>query len=139
VNYFTVEPEVAGGLGPETVMDMAVFPPKVEVLDYSFSGWLGDAIVESFPCFIVTMELTEKISASDLTGYTLDDTTVSFSDSIDDEVAKKIPSWKWLKVTGAAKVDDIGLTEDFILVLSEKALEIFKKYSMSNATISELN
>lgn len=40
--FFALEPEVAGGLGPNTVMDRSVHPPRVSHLHYVFDGWMGD-------------------------------------------------------------------------------------------------
>ncbi|APF85630.1 hypothetical protein HI806_01945 [Ralstonia solanacearum] len=55
MNYFFLEPEVAGALGENTVLDASTHPPRVEKLHFEFSGWLGDAILESFPCVIATL------------------------------------------------------------------------------------
>ena len=53
MQYVYIEPEVAGGLGDHTVMDRSVHPPIVSKLHYQMEGWLGDALLESFPVFIV--------------------------------------------------------------------------------------
>src|SRR5437870_3724604 len=60
--FYYVEPEVAGRLGPNSVLDTTVHPPVVSRLEYEFSDWLGDGIVETFPCYIVTEDLAGKIS-----------------------------------------------------------------------------
>lgn len=49
-----IEPEVAGSLGKEKKLDNSVFPPHIKKLHYEFDGRLGDDILESFPCYIVT-------------------------------------------------------------------------------------
>jgi len=70
--FYYVEPETAGGLGDGTVMDTAVTPPYVSVLEYEFSGWMGDELLESFPCFVVTLNLARALKQNQFTGFTLD-------------------------------------------------------------------
>ncbi len=61
MRYFYIEPEVSGELGEGTLMDTTVHPPKVEKLNYEFSSWLGDDLIESFPCYIVSERLAERL------------------------------------------------------------------------------
>ena len=65
--YYIIEPEVAGGLGLNSNIDRTTFPPIVEKLHFVFEGWLGDPILESFPCFIVTDRLARKMEEAGLT------------------------------------------------------------------------
>lgn len=69
--YYTVEPEVAGELGPGTVFDRSTRPVTVTQLEYVFTNRLGDPIVESTPCFLVTEGLAERMQHSGLTGFAL--------------------------------------------------------------------
>lgn len=46
MKFYSLEPEVAGSLGPGTVMDTAVHPPRVHKLHYESDGWSGDDILE---------------------------------------------------------------------------------------------
>ena len=46
MNYHIVEPEVAGGVGPHTVMDRRAHPPVVTKLHYEFEVWLGDELLK---------------------------------------------------------------------------------------------
>ncbi|WP_254706781.1 hypothetical protein [Ralstonia pseudosolanacearum] len=68
MKYFFIEPEVAGKLGENTVLDPAVYPARVDKLNYKFSGWLGDAMLESFPCVIATQAASDALKQSDVTG-----------------------------------------------------------------------
>ena len=58
--YYFIEPEVAGGWGGNTIADTSVHPPKISKLHYQFDGWLGDDLLESFPCFIVSESLKHE-------------------------------------------------------------------------------
>lgn len=68
MKYYYLEPEFSSGLGDNTIMDTAVHPPAVTRLHYEFDGWLGDSMVTSFPCYIVTEDVKEKILKSGFSG-----------------------------------------------------------------------
>lgn len=78
--HFQIDPEVAGGLGRHTVMDVSVHPPVVTRLNYEFEGWLGDVILECFPCFIITAEAKRAFSEMSVSGAAFDDVEVTTSD-----------------------------------------------------------
>ena len=59
--------------------DWKTHPPIVRKLHYEFESWLGDAILEAFPCFIVTGELWEAIEHARLTGARIDRAETSTS------------------------------------------------------------
>ncbi|MEM6568382.1 MAG: hypothetical protein AAF957_08220 [Planctomycetota bacterium] len=46
MSFHTLEPEVAGDLGPRTVADTSTHPPAVSRLHYEFAGWLADSLLE---------------------------------------------------------------------------------------------
>jgi len=137
VAFYYVEPEVAGELGPSSVVDTTSHPPVVSRLEYRFTDWLGDGIVESFPCYIVTDELAKKLSEANVTGLAFDEVTVTLSPEADELIDQPIPSWKWLKVTGQAFRDDIGVSDDHRLVASDRALDVFRQGGLANADIDE--
>ena len=72
MNYFIMEPEVAGKLGPGTVMDRSNHPPEVYKLHYQFDDWLGDAVVESFPCFLIRKDAAAALLKINCTGFATD-------------------------------------------------------------------
>jgi putative Mn2+ efflux pump MntP len=60
MKWYVVEPEVAGGFGPNSILDPSVRPPLVTRFNYEFDVWLGDPILEAIGCFIVTQSLRRK-------------------------------------------------------------------------------
>lgn len=72
-DFWSLEPEVAGELGDESVLDTTVHPPRVFKLQYRFIGWLGDDLLETFPCYIVTESLASALLSARLTGFELDE------------------------------------------------------------------
>src|SRR6476660_8794270 len=67
--WSVLAPEVAGGWGERTVADTSTHPPRVTALHYQFDGWLGDELLESFPCYIVTRRLAHALTAAGLSGF----------------------------------------------------------------------
>jgi hypothetical protein len=131
--YYALEPEVAGHLGDHAVVDCSVHPPAVERLHYEFDGWLGDDLLESFPCFIVTKGLRERLAESGLSGYLFDDAEVSRSDLFEEiHSDRELPEFAWLKIVGHAGIDDFGLSSDHRLVVSQRALDVLKSFKLDN-------
>jgi hypothetical protein len=136
MNHFIVEPEVAGGLGEHTVMDCTVRPPKVSKLHYKFDGWLGDSLLESFPCFIATKDLAQKLKDLHPTGVAFCEVEVEKSELFRRvHPNRKLPDFLWLKVSGKPGKDDFGLADDLRLVISQRVLDLLKSQHLKNALI----
>ena len=136
--YLFIEPEVAGGLGPETVIDNSVHTPIVSKLHYQFDGWLGDDILESFPCYIVTDTLKKGLEESDLSGFAFSEVLVTTSSTFEElHPGTELPAFHWLKVTGI-DTNDFWIASDHRLVASVKAIEILRSYNIDNADFEEL-
>lgn len=135
-DFFYVEPEVAGALGDNTVMDTDIHPPVVRQLHYRFDGWLGDVLVESFPCFVVTAEAAGALVALELTGVELGPVEVTKSDTFEDiHPQRELPRFAWLKPRGTAGESDLGAAPDGRLVVSKRALEALQSLGIANALI----
>ena len=137
MRYFSIEPEVAGSSeGDNSVMDRSVHPPIVSRLHYVFSGWSGDVLLTSFPCFIVTEDAMKKLVEIGATGARFADvevtTTYPFREFYPDT---KLPRFAWLQVTGQAGRDDFGLARKIRLVVSERVLDALKRLQLTDALI----
>lgn len=135
--YFYLEPEVAGGIGKNSVMDTSVHPPLVSRLHYVFDGWLGDDLLESFPCYIVTARLREGLEKAEASGCRFDDVEVGRSETFREMYPDRaLPSFYWLRVEGRAGSDDFGLAADHRLVASERILGLMKAgYNVNNCDV----
>lgn len=80
MKHYILEPEVAGALGPRSVVDTSTSPPTVIALDYEFITWLGDDLLEAYPTYIVTERLRTALEQFGGTGYTFADLIVSHSE-----------------------------------------------------------
>jgi hypothetical protein len=135
---YTLRAEVAGGLGPQSVLDTATSPPVVSRLQYDFVSWLGDDIVAAFPCSIVTSVLAEAIVDEGLSGAEIDEVIVTKNPHFErffPDTAAILPEWKWLRPTGEPHESDFWQDEQGILVVSERALKLMRKFSLENCRI----
>lgn len=135
--YFALQPEVAGGLGENTVLDASTHPPAVSKLHYSFDGWLGDELLESFPCYIVTARLRDVLEQATATGCKFADVEVTKSETFEELYpGRALPEFFWLQVDGRAGADDFGVSEDFQLVVSQPTLLLMQsKANLSHCDI----
>jgi hypothetical protein len=135
--YYFVEPEVAGGWGPNTVATRQVGRPTlVTQLHYVFDGWLGDELLESTPCFIATERLARTLSDAKLTGFLVGDVEVSRSSQfleLHGDVG--LPNFVWLKIDGKPGSDDLGIGGDMRLVVSQTALDLLQTAGIAQAVV----
>ena len=119
--------------GGETVADVSVHPPRVQRLHYQFDGWLGDALLESFSCYIVSKELGASLLASGLTGFNLEACRVSNSSQFDElHPGRKLPVLKRLRVAGTPGKDDFGISSDNELVVSMAAKSLLAQHHVEH-------
>jgi hypothetical protein len=136
MKYFYVEPEVAGELGDRTVLDSTVHPPRVDKLQYKFVGWLGDSLLESFPCVIATQDAADALAKFGITGVQFADLEVTVSDEFHALYPEReLPTFRWLQVDGIAGKDDFGIASDYRLVVSGKGIDLLQPYGIGNALI----
>ncbi len=136
-SFSLLEPEVAGGFGELTELDASVHPPAVSRLHYEFHGWLGDDLLESFPCFIVSGPLAASIEAAGLTGFRLAPVDVSVSQEfVELQPETQLPSFAWLQVSGTAGAHDFGLSSKSQLVVSPRALDVLRGHRLAHCQLS---
>lgn len=138
--YRIIEPEVAGGFGKGTKLDNSVHPPVVENLDYEFDGWLGDDILESFPCFIMSERLKHEIEKQSLRGIKFQNVTISKSETFEELYpSKELPKFYWAIIDGKFGADDFVIGNDFRLIISDKAFELLKQFNIDNASLEPID
>lgn len=137
MKFYILDPEVAGELGKSTVMDNSVHPPKVSRLHYELDAWLGDDLIQSFPCYLVSEKLKRKISASSLSGAAFAPVEFGLSSSFKERhPSKSVPDFAWFKITGFVGKDDFGIEADGRLVVSERALALIQELNLNHCEIS---
>ena len=123
MKYYALRPEVAGGIGPRSVLDYTSTPPKVVTLNYEFEGWLGDELLKAFSCFIATDRVCESIKEHGFTGVEFGPVDVTTSDTFRELYPTvALPHFVWLKICGKPGGDDFGVAPRNRLVVSERVL-----------------
>ncbi|HGH6028074.1 TPA: hypothetical protein AB5H75_004040 [Vibrio mimicus] len=136
MSQYLIEPEVPGGFGENTLGRFDVHPPIVEKLHLEFDGWLGDDLLERFPCFLVTERLATALSSSQLSGYNLEVAEISTSDVFEELYPEcTLPRFSWLQVSGTIGKDDFSVTNDGLLLVSERAMVLLQRYQLENSDI----
>ena len=135
--FFHIEPEVAGSIGPNSETHRVNSKLVVTRLNYEFSGWLGDAMLESTPCFIVTTDARHLIEKAALSGVAFGDVEVTRSASFRDLYGEReMPQFHWMVINGRPKIDDFGMANDLRLVVSDQALNVLKHAGIEHSEIA---
>jgi hypothetical protein len=107
-------------------------------LHYVFDGWLGDELIESFPCFIVSERLATRLSNSGFSGFKLADVEITRSEQYHDIYGDRpLPTFRWLQVEGVPGQDDFGLSGRAELVVSEAARNVLESFPLSHCEVRE--
>src|SRR5690554_7324171 len=134
--FYFVEPEVSGGFGENATIDSSIHPPKITKLHIEFDGWLGDDLIETFPCYIISEGLGNKIKEENLTGFIFDEVEISKSDQFKEMYPnRELPKFFWLKLHGVCEKDDFAFSDDYRLVVSDRALRVLKSWKVEEADI----
>jgi hypothetical protein len=129
-----LSPEVAGQLGKNTIFNNT-HPPTVKNLHYEFDGWLGDDILESFPCFICSERLMLYLKNSGLTGFEFRECEITQSDQfIDLYPDLELPKFYWFVVNNNSD-SDFFLLSNASLIVSGNGLAALKKFQISHCDI----
>jgi hypothetical protein len=144
--FYELAPEVAGHLGPGTIMDRSRVTTAVIAVEYQFDGWPDDELIEAFPCFIVTNRMKELIEGARASGCTFGPVTVTTSDQYEEleeleelRQPRELPSFSWLIINGTAQRDDFGISATGSLVVSERILQVLKRGRLDNCDITPLS
>jgi hypothetical protein len=142
MNYYALVPEAAGQFGPNTVfVDKIARPPLVEKFHYEFNGWLGDPLVETIGCYIVTKPLRDKITSVNPSGVRFEEVEVSKSEEfVRRDPGRTLPPFVWLQITGVGGQDDFGytITHGRSIVVSSRILDIMSGVGIPHCAVVEL-
>jgi hypothetical protein len=162
MDLIRLKPEVAGSTGDGTVItnydDLrsgAALVPSVEHLEYAFDDWLGDDLIESFPCFIVTNALAASLEAGGLSGLELRDVTITVSElweqlHEDDPTGAALPRFRWFVPTGTVSIEpgetsyrdwsghDLCLSQRAELIVTDRALAVMRTLRLDQCEVEPL-
>ena len=154
MNYFLLEPSVDGGWGPETVSQHRENGTIrcVDYLHFEFAQWLGDDLITTHPCFLVSLPLAEAILRSPLRGYAIEDVLISISDEYEElwSPAERsgLPVFKrfrpLLSVASVGEAEQHGM-DTYIygkygdLLVSDRLLDLLRRFQLKYCEISKLD
>lgn len=147
MKYYLLNPEVAGELGDGSEVEYENGRIKeVKFLEYNFMGWLGDELLTTHPCFIVTKSLQEDIILAGLTGMVFSEIKITVSDVFVEIYGDRhIPEFVRIICSELYETNVDNLQHDFYyneykdLIVSERALDVIKQHKISMCTIEEYN
>lgn len=146
MKYYVIYPEVAGELGEksEIIYESGKIKDVVS-LEYVFTGWQGDEILTTHPCFIITENMKNSIIMAKLKGAKIENIKIAFSEEFIELYGKiDVPNFFRIKPTDLYEKNIDNLDNDFYynrykdLVISEKALEVIKKHKIDMCLIEEI-
>lgn len=143
MNYYLLNPEVAGELGDRSELVYEDGKIKeVTFLEYNFMGWQGDELLSTHPCFIVTESLQNDIILSGLTGIKFNEIAMTFSDEFYDVCGGvKVPQFVQIVCNASYEDNADDLQYDFYynkykeLIVSERALNILKQHKIDACSV----
>lgn len=138
MKYCVLGPEASGSLGEKTEFDRSVVPHAVTKLHFIFQGWLGDHLLSSNPCFLVSENLGASLTQQGLSGFQLTDFEFSLAPGFRIKEGASLPRFRWLKVHGRAEVDDFGISKTSHLVVSERALNVLRSFPLANCSVDDV-
>jgi len=118
-------------------MSTEVHPPRVEHLHYEVQGWLGDDLLDSTPCFLISPELAAIGPQAGCTGLRTDDARVTITPDAAPIVDPRVTSFLWLQPQGQPGQDDLALDATASLVVTDRALDVMRRFNLDHCDITE--
>jgi hypothetical protein len=135
MDFYIIEPDVPGFL-KETRRFVRENPSPSEI-DYVFECWPDDDILRAHSVILVSERLSKALLEANLSGFRLKSCIGSKGDQF--EIASpgrgELPKYLWLDVVGRPKVDDFGISDQLMLVISQRALEVLQTFSIERSEI----
>ncbi len=138
MEFWQLKPEPAGELGAQAVLDTSVHPPRVPFMHLDVTCWLGDDLVDCYPCYAVTPALALALRRSALSGFTLVAMMTTVSAMFRElQPRTNVPQFERLLIGGRPGEDDAGIdTKSYDLIVSDRCLSVVKSFSISHCEIA---
>lgn len=146
MRFYKLEPEIAGEIGDNSIIQYKNGKiSKVKYLEFRFTDWLGDELISTHPCYIITENLKKEILLNKLKGIQFQDILISFSDDffeLNDSI--EIPNFVRIICENIYEEKNDDIVQDFYvnkykeLIISENALNVFRNHTLNNCVIQEL-
>ncbi|WP_206743172.1 hypothetical protein, partial [Chryseobacterium sp. Leaf394] len=123
------------GLGEKTeFVEQKLTSKTVSKLHIKLEDWLGDDLMECYPCYLITENLKENLKNQTFTGYMIEDVEISMGEYFFNNynVNKSIPKFYWLKINGDENKTDLYIGKEKKLFCSEKLLNFLTSNCVLN-------
>jgi len=138
-SYYMITPEVAGGLGVDTIIDHSSPGRRIVThLHYEVADWQGDCIVSAVRQHLVMPKTATRLQEAGFRSFRLAEAQVTASDQFEIfNPGGEPPELRWLIVDGTPGADDLGADRIGQLVVSEAVLELFRADGLNHAQVTE--
>jgi hypothetical protein len=132
-DYYEIRPEVPGNLGPNTVEDTSVTPPKLHRVEFIFETLPSDDLIEDARCYLISDKFVALFKKHCFSGAELKPCILSTDRTFQTlHPNMEAPRYSWIDITGQAGIHDFGMNSKRILVVSERVLDLL---TLDNAGI----
>ena len=136
---YVLEPLVGGELGPDTALDRATHPPGVDRVQYVLDTPTTADLIESFPVYLVSEELADRLTSADVTGFRLEDAevipSVEYTEAFGDAPHK---AYRWLRPDPDATDPDVWISEDLRLAVSDRMWDVLQQADLRGCDVEPL-
>lgn len=133
---YRLEPHVAGELGEATDLDPSAHPPVVRAVEYVLDAPDSDDLIESFPVFLVSARLAERLDAAGVTGFVLEDAIVRPStEYLATYGDVPYSEYRWMRLQDGGSTADAWLDGDQRLCVSDRTMNVLRPYRLARCSI----
>ena len=135
---YRLEPHVAGELGRRR-SSIRRQPPIVTAVEYVLDGPDADDLIESFPVFLVSATLAERLDGAGLTGFVLEHAVVRPSADYE-AVHGDVPQspYRWMRLHESGPGADAWLGDDLRLCVSDRMMEVLRSHRLARCDIERM-
>jgi hypothetical protein len=131
MSFYILKPEQCGGFGRKALYggELTDRPPAIYRLDFEFTAWPVDDLIEVNCTYIATETLVAELAELNPkpVGIFYDNVTVNNTYEMRQaQPGMELAAYKWCKINGRPGKDDFAMSADHRLVISSRALIVIK-------------
>ena len=136
---YVLQPLVGGELGQDVEFDNSTHPPGIDRVQYVLDYPTSEDLMESFPAYIVSEALAERLVAAGLRGFTLAEAEVLPGENylaLYGDVPHK--TYRWLQVAPRTPDADVWLDDAPQLCVSDRMMAVLEGADLAGAEIEPI-
>lgn len=136
---FRLDPQVAGELGEGTELDGRTHPPVVSAVEYVLDQPENDDLIQSFPVYLISVDMEQLLIHHGFTGFTLDDAAITAGD-VYLEVHGPVPTphYRWLRIAGRESDSDCWIDESLQICVSNRMMAAMRALRLDECDVEEI-